>query len=126
MLFTGSEAVPANTVALSPVEYTIGLTKGTITRVQVYFPWGCAGLVGVQVLRYTWQLFPQSRGEWLIGNDAMWEDNGRYPLDTEPFEVLVRVYNLDDSYEHAPIVAVEISDAAVSAGLQQFLEVVGG
>lgn len=121
MLFWGSTSIPANTPVSTPLEYKIKITKGTVSKISVYFPWGCAGLCGVQILHYTWQLLPLSRTEYLIGNDLWLEFDYDYLVDTEPYEVIVRAYNNDDTYLHTPLVAVEMLSSEMSNNLKMFL-----
>lgn len=122
MLFTGSTTIPANTSESDPYTYRIKITKGTLSTVGVYFPWGCAGLVGVQVLHLVSQLVPLSQTEYLIGNDLYVEFNYDYDINVEPLFLTVRAYNVDDTYDHTPLIFIEMYRKSVSTKLRQFLE----
>lgn len=125
MLYSKKVTIPANTQKSAFQRDTLQLTKGVITRVSVFFPWGCAGLVGVQIIRGTWQVFPLSRGEWLIGNDLDINFKTDVDLKTEPYEVSIYSYNSDDTFEHSPIVSIEMVKGEVSSSLQSFLRTLG-
>ncbi len=108
MIYKVDIPVSANVAIKDATNITMGLTKGRIKKVEVYFPWGCAGLVGIQIIRNTWQLAPLTRGEWLTGNDLLLSHTYDYDLNVEPYELIVKSYNLDDTYEHTPFVIIEI------------------
>ena len=44
MLYVLALTIPANTAEATPYEEDLKLTDGVITRVEVEFPAGCAGL----------------------------------------------------------------------------------
>ena len=113
--------LPANTAILSATDTTMRLTKGRIKKVEVYFPWGCAGLVGIQVIRKTWQLAPLTRGEWLKGNDLLLSHTYDYDLGVEPYDLVIKGYNIDDTYEHTPFVIIEIIRDKRNIQLDQLL-----
>ncbi len=100
MIYTIEATIPANTTIISFVDTNMILTKGRIKRISVYFPWGCAGLVGIQIIRRTYQLMPLTRGEWLTGNELLLTYNYNYDLGVEPYQLVIRCYNLDDTYQH--------------------------
>lgn len=108
MIYKIEVEVPANTAKADFVDTTMILTKGRIKRLSVYFPWGCAGLVGIQIIRRTYQLMPLTRGEWLTGNELLLNYNYNYGLDVEPYQLMVRCYNIDDTYAHTPFFIAEI------------------
>lgn len=113
MLYTQEITIPDNTSKTSYQKDTIKITKGVITRISVFFPWGCAGLVKVQVIRKTWQIYPLSRGQWLSGNDKEFDFSTRIDITSEPYELIIYSYNEDDTYEHSPIICVEMVKGTV-------------
>jgi hypothetical protein len=114
-------AIPPNTTKDNPQYDALGVTSGNIISLSIYFPWGCAGLVGVQILRNTYQLMPLTRGEWLIGNDIYIVSEYNFSIDVDPYELNVVSFNNDDTYNHHPIVSATIARYAVSANLDAFL-----
>lgn len=121
MIYQLEQNVPANTGKDEFITSTIKVTKGRIKGMSVFFPWGCAGLVGIQIVRRTWPLMPLTRGEWLTGNDIYHSYKYDYNLDTRPFELIVRAYNLDDSYDHKPFIIIEMLKGARSLALDALI-----
>jgi len=126
VLFSQAITVPANTAVADYIATTMKLTKGVVTRISVFFPWGCANLCGVQAIRKTWQVFPLTRSEWLAGNDRAYDFHTQIELQTEPFELIVYAYNLDDTYEHEPVVSVEMVKNVASKEWQNMLTALEG
>jgi hypothetical protein len=126
MLYSQDITVPADTAIADYTSTTMKLTKGVVTRVVVFFPWGCAGLCGVQIIRGTWQVFPLSRGEWLVGNDRPIDFHTEIALTTEPYELIVRAYNLDDTYDHTPIVSIGMVKDTMEGSFLNILKILGG
>lgn len=100
--------VPPNTAILSPVTVELELPRGEIERLWVEMPAGCAGLVGVQVWRYTWQIFPRPQGEWYLSNNSTVSFRFREILDDVPLSVTIKAYNLDAIEPHHPWLAFEM------------------
>ncbi len=121
MIYKVAFNIPDNTEKDEYVSLTMGLTKGRIKVISVYFPWGCAGLVGIQIIRRTWQLMPLTRGQWMTGNELLHSYKYEYNLDTRPYELIIKGYNLDDSYPHTPFIIVEILKDERSIALDQLL-----
>ena len=100
MLFDYELTVPANTPAGSPVSDEVIVGPGAITRVEVQFPDGCAGLVHARVRRWGHQLFPTNVDGWLTANGYViaWDDDA--DVSEPPLTVTIEAYNLDDTYQH--------------------------
>jgi hypothetical protein len=118
-------SVPPNTGIYEPTELTFKLTQGTIIGGGVFLPWGCAGLVGIRLLRHNTQLYPLSPSEWYVGNDIQYSFEDNYELSTEPYELIIQGYNWDDTYNHSPIVWIDILRPQDTKGIQQFLKALG-
>jgi len=125
MLYSQEIIIPANTEKTDYQKDVFKLTKGIITRISVFFPWGCAGLVYVRIEQKTWQVFPLSRGEWLNGNDRAFDFKTRIEFTSEPYEVIVCSYNEDDTYEHKPLVSVEMVKGTVPERFKLFMSELG-
>jgi len=109
MFFSWDIKVPANTREDTPLERTLRLTLGTIEDVTVYFPLGCAGLVGVRLLRGGFQLVPLSPGEWLTGNFQAVPCKVNYELSSAPAELKLVAVNLDDTFPHTVSVWINLA-----------------
>lgn len=122
MKFVLELTIPANTEKDSPIFQKITLAKGIISGIQIYFPYGCAGLAGVQVYYNETQYFPYSRGEWYRGNKQMISDIASLEISEQPLELKIKGYNLDDTYEHTPIVYIDLIRTKELTGINKFME----
>lgn len=83
-------------------EYTVlPVTKGLVYRVEIDFPSGSAGLLGVAVLDGGRQLWPSTLGEWFTGDDDVIFFDDTYMKDSGPFVFRVAHYNEDTKYPHS-------------------------
>jgi len=108
MEFTYPIPVEPNITKGSPTRVSTPLSAGTLKKVSVYFPWGCAGLVGIRILHYEHQLYPTNLNDWFIGNEILIEYESEYEITEGWNEFKVEVYNEDDFYNHTPIVSFNV------------------
>lgn len=108
MFYSFPIEVEPSTAEDDPTRVSAKLTLGMLNKVAVYFPWGCAGLVGIRILHYEHQLYPTNKGEWLTGNEIFIEFDTEYEITQGPGEFTVEAYNEDDFYEHAPLVGFNV------------------
>ena len=119
MYYATSVTVPANTPRTAPVTTTMELTAGWLSEMRIGFPAGCAGLAGVRVRRFDHQILPLTMGEWLEYDNIffrcpLWED-----LRDEPAEVILELYNDDDTFVHTiaiHAIVEEVNIIAMGAG----------
>lgn len=107
MLYKAEITTPVNTtadIALSRPTYAapvrLRVFPGVVTQVWVGFPKGCFGLAHLQVWNWGWCVWPWDQQESFHWNDYMFSFADRYPLDDEPFELVLRAWSYDDFYEH--------------------------
>jgi len=86
---------------------------GTLKKVSVYFPWGCAGLVGIRIRHYEHQLYPTNLDDWYTGNEIFIEFECEYEIAEGHNEFKVEAYNEDDFYDHTPLVGFNVLRLAV-------------
>jgi hypothetical protein len=108
MQFTYPVEVDPNTEESSPTRVQTKLCVGVLQKVSVYFPWGCAGLVGIRILHYEHQLCPTNPDEWYIGNEIFIEFESEYLILEGWNDFKVEGYNEDDFYTHTPIVSFNV------------------
>ena len=100
--------VDPNTVETSPATKPIQLTKGRITHWWVGFPPGCHDLVKVTVYEFEHQILPRGEDEEIYWNNYVYSIPDSYPLVEEPYEIEVRAWNEDDTYDHTVVVGVAL------------------
>lgn len=100
--------IPKNTAITSFVSYILPLPISQSERLWIEFPKGCAGLVGVQLWRGVEQIFPLPAGNWFKSDGHTFDFRFTHWFDREPYEVEIRGYNLDDTYQHTPWIGLEL------------------
>ena len=114
---------PQATREAAALETTFGLARGRLTRLVVGFPPGAVALAHVQIRYHGWQLCPWNLGGSLAWDNYVYEMSLIYDLIEEPYEIIVRTWNEDDSYAHTIFVGAEVTEGEPGAGavLQQYL-----
>lgn len=99
--------VAAGVTAGSPTSQNMDMEKGEVAFVQVRFPSGPAGLLGVSIHDEagTTQLWPGGTG-WFTGDNEVIDFDTEYKLaeDGSAFRCVIKGYNSDDTYPHAALV----------------------
>ena len=108
MQFTYDIEIQPETGENDPIREITKLCYGVLKRVQIDFPWGCAGLVGIRILHYEHQLFPTNPTKWFIGNEISISFECNYPIIRGWNEFKVEGYNEDDFYSHTPVVGFNV------------------
>lgn len=108
MYYQATITIPANTPEASPIITTLTLTQGVVVRLRVGFPPGCCGLAHVVIREKGWQIVPWSLDESLHWDAYVFEFTPRYPMTSDPYDLVIYTWNLDDSYEHTIFVGAEV------------------
>ena len=109
MNFYTELSAPVGSTALAPATAEIKLTPGMIEHASVYFPPSSGGWCSAQIWLNGYQLIPWERGTWLRGDDVLYPDLGRYPVEEEPYLVTVKAFNTGALYPHVVLVSVELT-----------------
>jgi len=80
-IYTEILNVPAGTASDNPATATITVEEYTVTRIDIYFPPGCHGLVHVVVFYGAEQLAPKPTGKTIVGNaeTVSWPEEWKCP-----------------------------------------------
>lgn len=108
MLFKKTITIPANTTEASPTIETLEIANGVITKFMVRPRAGHHGLAHLVILHREHQIAPSTEGMNIHG-DAFpidWEEY--YESYQPPYELYLRGWNEDDTYEHSFDVYVAI------------------
>lgn len=92
--------LPKSTPKTDPALVEIRLTKGTIVKVRIGFPDGCADFVHCVIVRggsQVWPTNPDGNYHW---NDYTFEIEAKYVLDDEPLTLKVEGWNDDEQNSH--------------------------
>ena len=126
MFFQCEVLTPANTPASSPIVTRLAVYPGVTRQVWVGFPRGCFALAHLQVWRWGWQLWPWTPQQSFHWDNYVYTFEDRYPILNEPLELVVKTWNLDDSYDHTLTFACTVEPAPSEAELRELREVLEG
>lgn len=123
MIYLANIATPANTAKTALKKTTIRVTKGLVYKVELYFPSGSAGLMGVAIFDGLFQCWPSSTGEYFIGEEQNISFDDLYLKESAPFEFQCYTYNEDDTHAHS--VSVRLGLVSEDVFLARFLPTKG-
>lgn len=80
-------------------------------------------MAGVQIWRGANQIFPLPAGVWLRSDNAVLNFAFTHEVITNPFEVTLKGYNTDDTYQHTVWVGFEMRgvNTELSTNMRAFL-----
>ena len=107
MAYTKSLTVPKDTSPTSPVPVNIPIQSMIVDRVEITFPSGCVGLVGVRFKYPSHVLFPYNSDDWFKGNGQTVIFTPNLELKERPLFITVEAYNIDDTYKHTVYIVID-------------------
>lgn len=110
MIFTTDILTPKNTSVDSPQKTPWKLVNGLIYRVEVQFPPGPSGLVGVALHTSNIRLYPYGANDFFKGDNTTigFDDLAYFDISTSQIEVWT--YNEDTRYDHTVQIRIGIVD----------------
>lgn len=108
MLYSFDVAIPANTAKTAAVEQECKVSPGTVVRLMVVFPPGCAKLAHVKILAGGHQVWPGNPDGDLAGDSEIIDVPEDYLIERGRFYFTVRAWNDDDTYQHTVVVRFAI------------------
>jgi len=100
MIYQAELVLPAQTPQDSPITVTFTIPKGTINRIAILFPSGCAALAHLQIYHNEVQVWPTTPGKSFVGDYMYLVFDESYDLPEAWNSIRVVGWNDDDSYEH--------------------------
>jgi len=86
--------IPANTAATDREEKRVKLTHGVITRVEVSFPRGCAGLAHLQIYENGHQVWPTNPDGDFASDDYTIPIDEYHEFFRAPYQLRLSGWNL--------------------------------
>jgi len=117
MFYDFAITVPPNTPREKPIKQEMKLTKGVIHRIEVQFPIGCAGLVHVRLYHNEAVFLPTNPEGSFASDGYVIPIDEHFELKTEPYTLIARLWNEDDTYEHTITLRIGILPKEVLAPL---------
>lgn len=108
MFYAWDIEVPANTLVSEPERRTLPITIGVITRISVKFARGCHGMVKVRLERFKHQLFPESAGEWVTGDNEAVTTEEYFEIREVPPELVFLGCSPGTDFAHTVTVRVTV------------------
>jgi hypothetical protein len=105
-------STPKETPEAAPIETDIQLTRGKIWGGFVYFPYGPAGVLHLQIYKGNEQIAPANRGDSYNLDDAVMPLSLDFDLDEPPFVLTARTWNTSTTYDHALNLALFLRETA--------------
>lgn len=107
MAYEAEITVPANTPESAPASDVLYIARCVIRRLEITFPTGCVGLVGVRFKYQTRQLWPCNPERWFHGNGQTVTLEPNLKIDEEPFQMTIEAHNLDDTFAHTVYAVID-------------------
>jgi hypothetical protein len=117
--------IPAQTPITDPVRQFVQMEPGRVIRMTILFPWGHAGLTGLQIWKEGAQIAPLPDGAWLIGNDVVYDFPFNIFLDTDPPGLMLVGYNEDEYFDHTIYVSFHLMPKAALISALDALAMLG-
>jgi len=119
MFFEYDITIPANTSIETYISEILRLSRGIISRVDLNFPSGCAGLVGVRLFKDNLQVIPSNYPKWIETDGETIPIASSIDLSINPYELIFQGYNLDDTFDHT--IRVRITMESLTLPFRQSL-----
>lgn len=103
----------------SPKRTILKVTSGLVYKVEIDFPPGSAGLMGVCIFDGGYQVWPSSLGEWFTGDDIQIIFDDTYLKESAPYQFDVFTYN--DDTEHGHLLNLRIGFVSRDIFMARFL-----
>lgn len=110
MRYTKDFVIPSNSLYTNPYRETIRLEVGVITQFIIRFRNGCHYRVAIQILDSLYQLCPASPGEGLYGNDDTFIIPMDYPINTQPFELILLGWSDGTVFDHNITIMIDVQE----------------
>ena len=107
MAYSERLVIPANTTEASPAQIEIPIVAITVKAVEVTFPSGCVGLVGVWFEYQDRQIWPYNLRARFRGNDQTIRFTPGIELQEPPLLLTIRGITEDDTFSHTVYVVVD-------------------
>jgi len=122
MIYQSTIAVNKGGSAAAKSETTLAVTRGLIWLVEIEFPPGCCGLAHLQIFDGSYQVAPSTPGESFHGDAVTLSLDDLYMKDAAPWQLIVKTWNTDDTYDHQ--LTVRVGQAQSEAEMSRYMPAV--
>lgn len=117
-VYSFARTVPANTSFNDAILVKLRLCPGVWTDAIIRFHAGAMSLARFQVLDGLLNVIPGREDEYYSGEDATEQIPVWYDLTKEPFELLWKLWNVDDTWEHEIILKAVVLPPDVASNIR--------
>ncbi len=100
MVYSLAITTPISTPLSAPLRSIIKAISGVLYKIEVYFPPGSSGLVGLQLWNANVALLPVDRDEWIHGDNVTISFDDIQELSISENVLDVFTYNNDTKWQH--------------------------
>ncbi|KKL24256.1 hypothetical protein LCGC14_2417140 [marine sediment metagenome] len=108
MSYSKQLEIPASTLKTAPASIDIEIPPTLVDRVEITFPSGCVGLVGVRFQFQGRVIWPYNPDGWFRGNGQTVIFSPNIELVDQPNTLTIEAYNDDDTYKHTVYVIIDV------------------
>lgn len=123
MFYNEHITIPAGTAESEATQTTFKGTIGVISRVSIFFPPGCVGLVKVRIYQGGVQLYPTANGQYFSGDGSGVNFLDNFEILDDSIPLRIETWNEDDNNDHEVIVGVSILPKEFVIPLLAFREI---
>lgn len=117
--------VPKNTAEEIPLTAVLPATGGILHQVSIKIPAGHAGLTGIAIDEGLHQIAPTNQNEWFKGDDVLFSYPEYHELPPDTHSLILRGFNLDDTYDHSFVIGVGIMPKVVYDTMIKLTDIIG-
>lgn len=93
--------IPANTAETSKKTVYLSISTGIVTKVGVYFPFGCENLARCRVFLGNRPILPRSSRRYMHGNGVLIDTGDiKEPTRGQRLKIRWELWNIDDTFPH--------------------------
>lgn len=101
MIYSTHITTLKETLITNPKSTELAITKGLVYKIEIEFPSGSAGLMGVIICDSSFQVWPSTLGQWFTGDGSLISFEDTYLKESSPYKFRIFTYNEDTTYPHS-------------------------
>lgn len=101
--------IPNGTPIEEPYEAWLTLPHGIVTGVDIKFPAGCHGMVGIRLLEESLQLVPLTEDEWITGDDEAVPTLTYFEMFDQPYKIKLQAVSPNCTYDHTITIRIQVA-----------------
>jgi hypothetical protein len=125
-VFTFTKTVLANTAEADALKVPLPLSPGILTHAIVNIPFGVQFFCRFQILDGLLNVIPSREGQYYTGEGPPEQIPVWYHLKKEPFELIWKLWNVDETYPHTIVLKLVVLTEEEAASLDSLRKIIEG